>query len=509
MVKFPGMPVRILFVVLIATICSGQDRTFLFPTGGSNTVTVLDAADLSEAGTVSATSTAFRLLSTPRGDRYYIFSRGSTDAIVIVDARTLAVIRRVSLGVGVSDAALSPDGEYLLVAAGQLHIFSTTTDQLVVDPIDVGGGPTQLKVNQRSTRAYVLSKAGREIHVIDLDSFSEVGLIETPVLSSIGLVESVNRLVGLERDGLRLYDVATNEEVGTLDSLFPIVNGLLFAVPGTTEIIAENRGSAPNNTSQIFDVVSAAVRPIGVPGSTGLRDLLVISSERAFAILDAQSDVAEIDLTTTPNATVTPLGLGITARSLSGSPNGRLLYISSLSESRLMRFDTDTLTPTHDINVPLAPRSNAVAFAPSTQPPAMFVPLSGQNQFLPPGATTRFAMTVQVLDDDATPLFNIPVVFASPLSDEVVFDVEQPIRTNAEGIAAVNATILVPDALSAPPPSLDDTGGFAPVPLPVSLPKGAAGEPIDTIPITATTSGGLSTVFLLDGYPVDSGSPKM
>ena len=390
MTKFLRVPLCILLLVLIQTVSSAQDRTFVFPTGGSNLVTVLDAADLTEQGTIAATATGSDLLAAPRGDRYYILSPTSTDTIVVVDARTLNVIQRISLAIGASDAVLTPDGEYLLVTAGALHVFSTTTDQPVTSPVPVGSGPRKIVVNETSDRAYILAASGREIQVVDLTTFSVTAVIDTPTLSSIALLESANRLVALDSDGIRLYDVATNTEIDAIDSLFQIVNGEIRPIPGDTKVIVENNGSAPNNTSQIFDVVSREVTTIGIPASAGLRELIVIDSERALAILFDEADVAEIDLTTKPSATVTPLGIDINARSMAASPNGRFVYISSLSESRLLRYDTQTSQITHDITTSIPPRGTATAYAPSTKPPAIFTRLSGAEQFLPPGATTRF-----------------------------------------------------------------------------------------------------------------------
>ena len=501
MLKFPRMPLCILLLALIGTISSAQDRAFVFPTGGSNLITVLDAADLSEQGTITATATGSDLLATPRGDRYYVVSPTPTDTIVVVDARTLNVLRRISLAVGAADAVLSPDGEYLLVSAGTLHVFSTITDQPVVDPVAVGSGPRQIVVNQTSDRAYILAASGRQIQVVDLNTFSVTTVIDTPTLSSIALLESANRLVALDSDGIRLYDVASNAEIDTIESLLPIVNGAILPIPGDTKVIVQNKGSAPNNTSQIFDVVSREVKTIGLPAAAGLRELIPINPDRAIAILFDDAALAEIDLATTPRATVTPLGLDINARNLAASPNGRFVYVSSLSESRLIRYDTELGEITHDINTPIPPRDLGAAYAPSSKPPVTLKTLSGKEQYLPPGATTRFAMAVQVLDEDNTPLFDIPVVFDSPISDEVVFDRPQPVRTNANGVAAVNATILTsPKHGGGPDFSAGnaDTTPLPPPPLPIQSAAKGSVAPFDTIPITATTSGGLSEVFSLN-----------
>ena len=494
---------------LAASVSSAEDRTFLFPSGGSNIITVLDAADLAFAGSVPASVSTFKILATPRGTKYYMLSRTGADAIVVVDVQTLDVIKRIHLTPGVSDALVTPDGEYLVATAGKLRIFSTETDEQIGDGIDVGSGPQELEVNQRSTRAYVLASAGQAISVVDLTARAVLATIDTPNTKSIGLVEPANQLVALQDDGLQTYDLGTYEERAFIPESLQITNGTVIPIPGTARVFVQNRGSSPRNTSQVFDLINSTVLPVGLPGAFGISQVAFASADRAFAILADQEDLAELDLTAASTIGVTPLGIGFAARSLSIAPNGKTLYVSSLSASTIVRYDVTTATVTHTGMPAIAPSRNTTIFAPAPGPPATIKIVGGQNQFIPPGLTTPLTLTVRVADDDDNPLFDVPVFFTAPTSEDVDFDVEQPVRTNSLGIAAVNVLVTpapppaaLKDEVSEPAPlrpvALQDALAPTSALLTVDPPAGSGDDVIEVIPISAVTSGGLSALFNLN-----------
>ena len=494
---------------LAAALSWGQDRTLLLPSGGSNIITALDAADLAFAGSVQASASTFKILGTPQGTKYYMISRTRTDAIIVVDVQTLEVIKRITLDTALSDAVVTPNGEHLVVGAGRLRIFSTETDEQVGDDIDVGSGLNELEVNRRSTRAYVLGSGGRAITVVDLTAGVVVATIDTPTTVSIGLVEQANRLVALQDAGLQSYDLGTNEAGDLIPPGFPITNGIIDPIPGTSRVFVRNRGSAPRNTSQVFNLVERTVNPVGLIGTVNIRQMVFAGPDCAFAVLSDLLDLAELDLTTAPTITVTPLDIGFAARSVSISPNRKLVYVSSLSEATVARYDVTTGTVTHTVMPAIAPSENATVFAPSPLPPTTMTIVGGQDQFVPPGFTTPLTLTVRVTDDDDNPLFGVPVFFDAPTSDEISFDVEQPVRTNGQGIVAVNATVALPPAPAALEPETLDTTSLSPVvfddgaaPVPTALTvdpaAGAGDDVIEVIPISAVTSGALSVLFNLN-----------
>ena len=494
-----------LLLILASAPGFGQDRTFLMPSGGGTAVTAFDAADLSKTGAIPATSTAFLLLARPQGDKYYIISRRGPDAIVIAESAGLEVLQRISLNFGASGAVLTPDGTRLLVTAGSLYIFNTFTDALVFDPIDVGSGPREIRVDQRSRSAYILTDGGDSIRVIDLESGASVATIETQDLTSIGLVEAANFLTGLEGATLHLYDLLTNEEVGTIEGKSAIRNGLLHEIPGSTTIFVENRGSSPFDTSQLFDTERGSVKLIGPLTKYAFTRLEFLSESRAFGIIQNDFDLAEIDLAAMPDATVTPLGLPFSARGLSASPGGRFLYVSSLSDKLLAKFDTSTLTVVHSVAVSSASSRSVTAFTPSELPPSEMEILVGDNQFLPPGAQTRLALAVRVTDENGLPLFNSPVSFTAPASAEIVFDAGQPVFTNAQGIAAVNVRVLTPEELALRPAAeiVTDSNSAPAAMTSVSLEPSAifleeGDNLVDVLVVLATTTGGVAQQFAVN-----------
>ena len=69
MLKLRQSFVYLVVFCLAATVSWGQDRTFLLPSGGSNIITALDAADLAFAGSVSASVSTYnypRFVCRPR-----------------------------------------------------------------------------------------------------------------------------------------------------------------------------------------------------------------------------------------------------------------------------------------------------------------------------------------------------------------------------------------------------------------------------------------------------------
>ena len=71
--------IGMLFPAAIA-LWSGE-RVFTFPTG-TGLVEVFRADDLSPSGTIAADATAFKVLGTPDGQKYYVVSRRVADAVI-------------------------------------------------------------------------------------------------------------------------------------------------------------------------------------------------------------------------------------------------------------------------------------------------------------------------------------------------------------------------------------------------------------------------------------------
>ncbi len=481
--------------ILAAAPLAGADRVFLLPSNGSTLVTALDAADLSVQASIPANFSSFAVLSSPSGDRYFILTRSAQEAVIVVDGATLSVLRRVSLQSPPSDGELSSNGQDILLAADKLRVLRIGAEEQVIAEVDVGGGAEQVVVNAVSNQAFVLSNGGRRISVVDLGTYEVTKSITVSGVRSIALSSSEDRLVAATETQLLQYRTSDQEEIPAIPAPYEIRSGAeLFPIRNSPRMFLRNTGSAPRNTSQIFDLEARTAKGVGLVGTTGLRRVLIVSPSRAFTIVESTQALAEIDLDALPTASVTPLGLEISALSLGVSPNQKLVYAaSSVGSGSIAIVDAETKKVVTKAVPPVPPRDLAVVFGPSSKPAVNITINSGNNQFLPPGVTTPNALSVLVTDADGAPLFGVPVLFAASDNTRVSFSPSEVVMTNTRGIASVLVTLLDPEA----PAALDGEGG-----LPAVAAAGPAPSqdenPLRTVVITATTSTGPSVDFTMN-----------
>ena len=354
---------------------------------------------------------------------------------------TLLVTQRLSLGSSASDAEITPDGIYLLVASGALRVIRTGTDEQLPS-IPVGGGPTKIIVDNTSTKAYVLANRGRVVNVIDLGSLLVERTLEVPSSSSIALTPNDGRLLVATRNGLTQFRTTDFEEIEMIESSSTIVNGKILPLPNSTEVLVRNGSTGALANSLLFDLNARTVRPIGDVGGTNFEEIVIVSNERAFGILSGSRDFVEIDFTATPNPTVEVLSFGQDSRDMGISPNKRVIFLSSLPASTVTRVDVATIQATNTVLVPIAPAGHAVVFPPSQLSPAQITVNGGNNQFIPPGRMLPVPVSVRVVDAEGSPILGLPVLFAAEGSPvEVIIDTPEPSITNSRGIASAIVTI--------------------------------------------------------------------
>ena len=438
--------IRVVAVCLLALFAAtgtlrAKGRIFLFPPSGTDVITVLDADTLAAIGSFTGTSTVTGVVGTADGKKFYAISRASVDTVVVLDAETLLVTQRLSLGSSASDAEITPDGKYLLVAGGMLRVIRTDTDEQLPS-IPVGGGPTRIVVDNTSTKAYVLANRGRVVNVIDLGTLLVERTLEVPSSSSIALTPNDGRLLVANRNGLSQFRTTDFEEIEMIESSSTIVNGKILPLPNSTEVLVQNGSTGALANSLLFDLNTRTVRPIGDVGATNLEEIVIVSNERAFGILSGSRDFVEIDFTATPNPTVEVLSFGQDSRDMGISPNKRVIFLSSLPASTVTRVDVATIQATNTVVVPIAPAGHAVVFPPSQLPPAEITVNGGNNQFVPPGRVLPVPVSVRVVDAEGSPIAGQAVLFAAEGSPvEVIIDTPEPSITNSRGIASAVVTI--------------------------------------------------------------------
>ena len=118
---------------------------FVLPGAGSanGAVQAFVTNPLTTFRTFNAGLGSFALLPNLDASKYFVVASSTANSILETDGTFLSSSLVANLGTSASQAALTPDGKLLAVAAGTLHLYSTTSDsELVSGGISQGAGIT-------------------------------------------------------------------------------------------------------------------------------------------------------------------------------------------------------------------------------------------------------------------------------------------------------------------------------------------------------------------------------
>lgn len=465
------------------------NRLFVFPSGGSLNTAVLDATTLANVGTVVASPNAFKALAVPDGSKYYVISNNAVRTITVVSASNLAAPRYIDLGANASAAVITGDGRKLLVSAGTLKVFDTSTDRQIAD-VGVGGGPTDIEVTNDSRTAYVISTGAGLVSVVDLTANPPALLNQISIGSpfSMAMRPDNKNLLVLVPNGIAVISVKTN----TLLSMLPLNNvtsGKILVTPDSARAVVVNRGTPPLNSSQVVDLSSGNATAIG-GGNLGFDDIAIANSSTAFGLVSRANTVTRIDL---PTAATTDQSYGLNSRALDFSPNGKVLYLSSASGSSVTRVDLSSNAPVTQ-SVGVAPTGLSAVFPPPASGAANISINGGDKQTVIAGQTTIVPLSVKVTTADGSPVFNVPVTFSTTASG-VTFDPPlQPSRTNSKGIAQANAIIAAASLRSDDAPALTADGAVDQFLQTITITASAGGAGAITFTLTLGSGSGLQVI---------------
>jgi uncharacterized protein (TIGR03437 family) len=473
------------------------DRIFL-PSGVTSPISALSAADLAPSGSIDLPcGSPCAVLAAPGADKYYVVRASATDTIGVVDTETLTVTKTSSLGTNAADSVITPDGKYLLVAAGLLRVFSTETDEEVTAPIPVGGAPTQVLVNNASTRAYVLAASGHSIQLIDLVNFTRsfaAGASIVGTVHSMVLTEDDSRLIASSQDGLKQFSATNLQVLNTTPwGSFNIIRGQVKLVPGSAYAFIENGGSPPNVNSLLVGLEERRVRHLGEIGNTNLDQITPVDGTTAYAV-ESGGGLVKIDFTDPDDIVLTTISAGLTANTLTLSPNRRFLFGSSPGDSRVIRLEIETDMITHSVVAPAPPVSHAPLYDPVSGPPARLVVSGGNDQSIGPDKDLPVELSVKALSSDGTPMAGQAVLFTVNGGAPIEIIPNDFVLTNQRGIASVKVHIpplAVLDAAAALNEAAEKVSLAADAP-PVSEQNG---DPIQAVTITATSGGAVPAGF--------------
>jgi uncharacterized protein (TIGR03437 family) len=474
--------------VVVALLAGAQalvaqtNRLFLFPSGGNTNVTVLNAADLSAAGAVAASSSVVAAVGVPDGSKYYVVYNTPNGGTIRVVNASLAPVGTITLPASASSAAVTPDGKRLLVTAGTLRIYNTSSDtEVAAGGLVVGAGPTDIEVSNDSTKAFVLSTTSSLISVINLTNNTLTTQVPVTSPLSIALLRNNARLLIFSPNRLDLLNLANNTISGGTAVSAP--SGKVLATPDSSKAVVINTPPLGGLTSSVVvDLTNTASQT--VIGTVNFDRIVIADNATAFGIVSGTNRVHRISLS---DGSSTEQTYGQNARVLAVSPNGKTLFIASSISSNMTRVDVaSNLVQAPPTSVGVPPAGLALAFAPPTTNAVSMTLVGGDKQSLLSGQPARVPLAVRVTTSDGSPVFNYAVTFASTDS-RLTFTPTQPSLTGSNGIAQASLTVAAASSLSA-----DAQEGVAAAPLTGDQ---AVNQFLETLTVTASASGTPSVTF--------------
>jgi YVTN family beta-propeller protein len=214
--------------------------------------------------------------------------------------------------------------------------LNSATNQVVGTAIPVGEAPESIALTPSGKRAFVVNFSGRSVTVIETAGRTPVATIPLP---------SNGERVAISPDGKTAYvtseskekviviNTETATEAGTI-TVGPEASAVAFAPDGKQAYV----GIAPEDVQAVETASGKLVGgPIKVPGS--VRGIAFTPGGET-AYVAAGSDVAVID--TALGRVVGEIPIGSAVSTLAVSPDGRRLYVGSLSGKSVTVVETAT-----------------------------------------------------------------------------------------------------------------------------------------------------------------------
>ncbi|WP_366922319.1 YncE family protein [Metallumcola ferriviriculae] len=306
----------LLFVVGL-TACSAAEQYLVYvPNAGDGTVTVYDTSTQKVKQTISVGKTASHGVAVTPDNRYLYTGDLDGGNIYVVDTQTGKKVKTINVGERTHGVDISPDGKYVLVAAGRsggpiLAVIDTTTNEIAQTITEGMAGPTHMSFSPDGQRAYIADPVANGVIVVDMKTFKVEGVWDS---GSEGAQETRP-----SSDGKYLY--VANYEGGTI--------GVLDTGSGKLEKII------PTGEKTHAVAVSPDNRYIWV----------VAQGQGTVQVIDVEADykVAQvIDVTPSPNH-------------VSFTPDGQNVFITDSKENRVYIFNAKDYSELYHYDVGASP----------------------------------------------------------------------------------------------------------------------------------------------------------
>ena len=463
------------------------NNLFVLPTftgnATANTASIYSGNPLTSAGTFTTTSEPFLVLAkpalNPADTKYYVISRSGSSSLIILNSALAPVGTPLSFGQNVTAAALTPDGNKLLVVAGNLKIYSTQDDsEIRTQFLDVGLNPNDIAVSQDSTRAFVMSAQGQRITAVDLTSNTILGNLPLPGITqgyaSMGpngllYVSAQNRILEVDPRA-NPFDAAAVRRQFTFAGAN--LTRVQFTPDGTRALAGNTAGQSGHAlvylSLDLINPQSAIVTPTDTLNGVTFEKVFVVGNDRAYAVTSNTSVKArKIFQLQLPLAPVTGvLQPPVVTEAFFGSlgtipvvdsiaitpeyPQAQRMFISApLGQIPPFLAQNTIYTATLAANPPNITGQTPLTFVPG---PLNFAgPATTVTQEAPNGIPTINAIQpatalggrtlpfgVRVIGGSGRPLFGVQVIFTATTSGASIIG-PSITTTNSDGIAMVTA----------------------------------------------------------------------
>ena len=314
---FAGFVFALLVILLCFGTASASSPAYAYianygsPTGGGNTVSVIDTSTQTVVNTITVTTSPYGVAVNPDGSKVYVSGFGSY-AVSVIDTSTSVVSTipapRVEWGV-----AISPDGSKAYVTETALanipdnvSVIDTSTNSIVAT-IGVGIFPTGIALTPDGSKVYV---ANAGIY----PNPSTVSVIDT---STDTVTDTIN--VGVDPAGVAVSPDGSKVYVANW--------------PGTVSVINTATNTVVNTISVGGNAYGVAVSPDG-------SRLYVSINGGVVAVIDTSS-----------NSIITNVLVGGNPKGISVTPDGSEVYVANYGSDTVSVIDTATNLKITDITV--------------------------------------------------------------------------------------------------------------------------------------------------------------
>lgn len=448
----------LVLLLSISPLFAASDRILVLPEVSGGPLSVIQPDGLVEETTFPAPLGAFKVLQDGTGDTFFILSNRASDAVTVVNAGSLETLMVIPLGTGVREGVVTPDGRYLLLAAGNMAVIDLQSLE-VVDSVSIGNNAKAVIVNRASTFAYAIGgiRSQRRIHAIDLESLEVVA--ETPPidgLSDMILVEGDSLLVAAAESRMLTFEPGDLATVNNVETDSDFSEPEIDLIPGGTRVLVRGTGLQSSNSSIIFDWSSGDSQIIAPSVNNIFSATAVLDASTTFAIRSSDSRVVLLDTTQPLQVTVVPLNLGVEAKDLDLSPDHQYLFVAAEDQDQILQYDARTLDVLADADLEATPRSLEMLYVPGDLPPGTLITLSGDHQYGIPGVRLEFPLTVQLRDILEQPVLGQDVLFEDLSGLGFQFTPSGLVKTDDQGNASVTVRVAPRAAFGTPAEPIQD-----------------------------------------------------